>query len=53
MDYKRMYAIMFRAAELAVRYIENDEHENAVIALKAAQLACEHIYIESDGDWEQ
>ena len=49
-DYKRMYAIMFRAAELAVRYIENNEAENAVLALKIAQLACENIYIESDGN---
>ncbi len=51
-DYKRMYAIMFRAAELAVRYIESGEAENAVFALQTAQLVCENIYIESDDGTE-
>ena len=47
-DYQRMYTIMFRAAEMAVRYIENNESNNAITALKLAQLICENIYIESD-----
>ena len=53
MDYKRMYAIMFRAAELAVRYIEKDEKENAVFALKTAQLVCENIYMETSDEDEE
>lgn len=47
-DYQRMYTIMFRAAEMAVRYIENHESNNAITALKLAQLICKNIYIESD-----
>ena len=52
-DYKRMYTIMFRAAELAVRYIETGETDKAVFAIKTAQLACENIYIENDGTTEE
>ena len=51
-DYKKMYRIMFRGAEMAVRYIENNESKNAVIAIKLAQLICENIYIESSQDDE-
>ena len=51
-DYKQMYAIMFRAAEMAVRYTENNEPKNAILALKLAQLICENIYIESDENEE-
>lgn len=51
-DYKKMYTIMFRGAEMAVRYIENNEANNAIVALKLAQLICENIYIESSQDDE-
>ena len=49
-DYKRMYQIMFRAAEYAVREIEKGEPDTAVFAIKLAQLACENIYIETADD---
>ena len=48
-NYKKMYITMFRAAELAVRSLEQDESkDNAVFILKLAQLACENIYINSE-----
>ena len=49
-DYKRMYQIMFRAAEYAVRQMEQGELETAIYAIKLAQLACENIYIETAED---
>jgi len=47
-DYKRMYQVMFRAAEYAVRKMEQGEIDTAVFAIKLAQLACENIYIETE-----
>ena len=48
-DYKRMYAIMFRAAELAVRELQTTNNtQQAVFILKLAQSACEEIYISDD-----
>ncbi|MBR4077348.1 MAG: hypothetical protein IKK17_01955 [Oscillospiraceae bacterium] len=50
-DYKKMYITMFRAAELAVQSLEQDEtKDNAIFILKFAQLACENIYITSEDD---
>ena len=46
-DYKKMYILMFRAAEYAVRLLERGDVANALLALKLAQLKCEDIYIES------
>lgn len=47
-DYKRMYILLFRAAEYAVRLLEKGDIPNAIFTLKLAQLQCENIYIESD-----
>lgn len=47
-DYQKMYVLMFRAAECAVRLLEQGDVANAVFALKVAQLQCENIYLESE-----
>ena len=48
-DYKRMYAIMFRSAELAIRELQTSKNaEQAIFILKLAQSACEEIYISDD-----
>ena len=47
-DYKRMYVLLFRAVEYAVRLLERGDVSNAVLALKLAQLKCEDIYMESE-----
>lgn len=46
-DYQRMYVIMFRAAEYAVRELEKENVANAMTAIKLAQLVCENIYLET------
>ena len=46
-DYEKMYFLMFRAAERAVRQLEGKDIAGAVQTLQKAQLACEEIYIES------
>lgn len=48
-DYKRMYIMMFRAAEIAVRELEeNKAPDRAILVLKLAQAACEEIYISAE-----
>ena len=47
----RFYPLRKTVTE-AVRYTENDEPKNAILALKLAQLICENIYIESDENEE-
>lgn len=47
-DYKRMYILMFRAAEYAVRLLEKGDIPHAIFTLKLAQLQCENIFIESN-----
>ncbi|MBQ3257978.1 MAG: hypothetical protein IJA67_11275 [Oscillospiraceae bacterium] len=45
-DYQRMYIAMFRAAETAVRFLEEDmPKEAAIFVLKLGQIICEEIYI--------
>ena len=47
-DYKRMYILLSRAAEYAVRLLEKGDIKHTIFTLKLAQLQCENIYIESD-----
>ena len=46
-DYQRMYVLMFRASELAARFMEQGDIENALLTLRIAQLQCENIYLET------
>jgi len=46
-DYRKMYRLMARTAEYAVREIQQGNLDAAVFALKLAQLKCEDIYLES------
>ena len=46
-DYRQMYVLMFRASEYAVRLLEAGDAENALLALRIAQLQCENIYLDT------
>lgn len=46
-DYRQMYVVMFRASECAARLLEQGEVENALMTLRAAQLQCENIYLDT------
>jgi len=46
-DYEKMYILMFRASERAVRQMEKNDIPAALRTIKEAQLACETIYIEA------
>ena len=47
-DYRRMYRLMFQAAEKAVRQLEENDMLGAVWTIKNAQLECEEIYIDTE-----
>jgi len=49
-DYEKMYGLMFRASERAVRQLKENDLLGAVWTIKNAQLECEEIYIESSED---
>ena len=46
-DYQQMYVVLFRASEWAARLLEQGETEKALMILRAAQLQCENIYLET------
>ena len=46
-DYQQMYVLMFRAAECAARLLKEGDVQNALLAIRVAQLQCENIYIET------
>ena len=49
-DYRRMYRLMFQAAEKAVRQLEENDMLGAVWTIKNAQLECEEIYIDTEDE---